>query len=252
MEIESILFICFFVFLGGLIDSIAGGGGLLTLPAYLASGIPMHMALGSNKFSSAGGCLISSVRFWKNHKVHYQTAAVSVAGALAGSAAGARLALFVDDYIFRIILIVIIPVIALFVSLKKDFGNENEVESFSRRRILTVSALIGLCVGCYDGFLGPGAGTFLIFGYCLLLRFDLVTASSNAKLVNLASNIGALAMFLYHGQVIFTLAVPAALFGIAGNYIGAGLALQKGARIIRPVFLIALTLLVINLIYSLL
>lgn len=251
MEFEVIVMVCGFVFLAGLIDSIAGGGGLISLPAYIASGLPVHMALGCNKFSSTFGTIVSAVRFWKNKKVHIKTVAVSVACALAGSAAGAKTVLYVDDYIFRIILIIVIPLVAAFVTLKKDFGAKNEVDSLKQSRVMALSAATGLGIGFYDGFIGPGTGTFLIFSYTLLLHFDLVTASGNAKLVNLSSNVGALAMFLIYGQVYFTLAIPAALCGVAGNFIGSGLALKKGSKIIRPVFLIALGLLVFNLIYSL-
>lgn len=252
MEIEVIAFVCFFSFLAGLMDSIAGGGGLVSLPAYIASGIPVHMALGCNKFSSAFGTIVSSLRFWHNKKVHLKTAVVSILCALAGSAAGAQTAMIVDDYIFRIILIVAIPLVAVFIFIKKDFGTSNEVDSIMPRKVLLLAAVIGLGIGFYDGFLGPGTGTFLIFAYTLLLRFDLVTASGNAKFVNLASNTGALIMFLLHGQVLFALAVPAAISGIAGNFIGAGLALKQGGKIIKPVFVIALALLIVNLISSLL
>ncbi len=250
MELEIIVLVCFFVFLAGFIDSIAGGGGLISLPAYIASGLPVHMALGCNKFSSAFGTIVSSIRFWKNKKVHIKTVVVSIACALVGSAAGARTVLYVDDFIFRIILIIIIPIVAAFVFLKKDFGLENKVDTLHQGKVLIISGLIGLGIGFYDGFLGPGTGTFLIFSYSLLLHFDLVTASGNAKLVNLSSNIGALIMFMIHGQVYFELAVPAAFFGVAGNFIGSGLALKRGSKIIKPVFLIALGLLVLNLIFS--
>ncbi len=251
MELEVIIFVCFFVFLAGFIDSIAGGGGLISLPAYIASGIPVHVALGCNKFSSAFGTIVSSIRFWRNKKVHLKTVVISIICALTGSAAGAKTVLYVDDTIFRIILILVIPVVAVFVFLKKDFGVQNEVDSLKPGKVIFLSALIGAVIGFYDGFLGPGTGTFLIFSYALLLRFDLITASGNAKLVNLASNLGALLMFLLHGQVYFALAVPAAFFGVAGNFIGSGLALKNGDKIFKPVFFLALGLLVVNLFYSL-
>jgi uncharacterized membrane protein YfcA len=163
MELQVILLVCFFVFLAGFIDSIAGGGGLISLPVYIASGLPVHLALGCNKFSSAFGTIISSIRFWKNKKVHFQTAVISIACALAGSDAGARTVLFVDDFIFRSLLIVVIPVVAVFVFLKKDFGSENQVDSLSRGKAMILSAALGLGIGFYDGFMGPGTGTFLIF-----------------------------------------------------------------------------------------
>ncbi|ATW24775.1 TSUP family transporter [Candidatus Formimonas warabiya] len=252
MEIEVIVTVCFFVFLAGLIDSIAGGGGLISLPAYITSGLPVHMALGCNKFSSALGTIVSSIRFWRNKRVHVKTAAISIVCALAGSMAGAKTVLYVDDYIFKIILVILIPLVGAFVTCKKNFGTENEVDSLKNRRVIALSIVTGLGIGFYDGFIGPGTGTFLIFSYTFLLHLDLVTASGNAKLVNLASNVGALVLFLTHGQVYFALAIPAAFCGIAGNFIGSGLALKRGSKIIKPVFLVVLGLLVFNLIFSLL
>lgn len=250
MELEIIIFVCFFVFLAGLIDSIAGGGGLISLPAYIASGLPVHMALGCNKFSSTLGTFISCARFWRNKKVHIKTGLFSIVCAFIGSAAGARTVLYVDDYIFKIVLIVIIPVVLVFVALNKDIGIENEMNSINQRKAMIFTGLIGLGIGFYDGFMGPGTGTFLILSYTFLLHFDFVTASGNAKLVNLASNLSALIMFLFHGQVYFALAIPTAICGILGNYIGTGLALKKGSKIIKPVFISALGLLVLNLLYS--
>ena len=247
-DIPNTVMVCLFVFLAGFIDSIAGGGGLISLPAYVATGIPMHMALASNKFSSTCGSLVSSLRFARHKKVHFGSVGISIVCALAGSAIGARTVLLVGDYVLKILLLGAIPVVAFLVILKKDFGHENKVDSINPRIVFLLSGVIGLVLGFYDGFFGPGTGTFLIFAYTILLRFDLATASGNAKFVNFASNIGALCMFLYKGQVNFALAVPAAVFGIAGNYLGSGLAVRWGAKVIRPVFVAALLLLIINIV----
>lgn len=248
--IFNLVLLCFLTFLAGFIDSIAGGGGLISVPAYIMAGIPVHLALGSGKFSSSFGTLIATINYWRHNKVHVRTAAISFVFAFAGSAAGAKTVLYVDDTVFRIMLIVLIPLIALFITLKKDFGSLNATESLKPMSASLISAAIGLVIGFYDGFIGPGTGTFLIFAYTLLLHFDLVTASGNAKLVNLASNVGAMLTFLLHGQVLFAVAIPAALTGIAGNYIGSRLALEKGSKVIRAVFMVVLGLMVINLILS--
>lgn len=124
------------------------------------------------------------------------------------------------------------------------------MDSLNQLRVMILTAVTGLGIGFYDGFMGPGTGTFLIFCYTILLHFDLVTASGNAKLVNLASNLGALIIFLVHGQVYFTLAIPAVFCAILGNFIGSGLALKKGSKIIKPVFLSVLGMLILNLLYS--
>lgn len=220
------------------------------MPAYIASGLPVHMALGCNKFSSTFGSMVSGVRFWKNKKVHIKTVLVSIVCALVSSAIGAKTVLYIDDYILKIVLIMVIPVVAVFVAIKKDFGIKNEIGSLNRLKAISPTVATGLGIGFYDGFIGPGTGTFLIFSYTFLLHFDLVTASGNAKLVNLSSNLGALIIFLVHGQVYFILAIPAVFCGILGNFIGSGLALEKGSKIIKPVFLSVLGLLILNLLYS--
>ena len=243
-EIRQFLIICPFVFLAGLIDSVAGGGGLISLPAYLAAGLPPHMALGNNKFSSVFGTALSSWRYFRHGKTEIKTAALSIVFAFAGSAFGARAVLYLDPAFLKYALLAVIPVIAFFVLKKKDFGAENAADRLPAIKIHVFSALIGLVIGFYDGFFGPGTGTFLVLLYTGLLSFDLVTATGNAKLVNLASNAAAVTTFLLNGEVNFYIGVPAMLCGVAGNFVGSGLALKNGAKIIKPMFIVALALLI--------
>jgi len=250
-ELRQFLIICPFVFLAGLIDSVAGGGGLISLPAYLAAGVPPHMTLGTNKFSCVFGTALSSARYFKHGKADIKTAATSIIFALAGSALGARTVLYLDPVFLKYALLAVIPVIAFIVLKKKDLGAENKIKDVPAARIHVLSAAIGLSVGFYDGFFGPGTGTFLVLLYTGLLRYDLVTATGNAKFVNLASNAAAVTMFLINREVNFALGIPAMLCGVAGNYVGSGMAIKKGARIIRPMFIIALTLLIIYIVRDL-
>ena len=250
-EPKQYLIVCLFVFLAGLIDSVAGGGGLLSLPAYLAVGLPAHMALGTNKFSSTFGTALSSARYFIHRKADIRTAALSIIFALCGSAFGARTALVVDPVYLQYALLAVIPIVAAFVLRKREFGVENRMAELAPSKAKLFAVMIGLLIGFYDGFFGPGTGTFLVFLYTGLLRCDLVTASGNAKLVNLASNLAALATFLAHGEVHFRLGIPAMLCGLAGNFAGSGLALKKGAGIIRPMFIVALALLGIYLVREL-
>ncbi len=243
-DMTKLLIICPLVFLAGLIDSVAGGGGLISLPAYLAAGLPPHAALACNKFSSCCGTFVSCYRYIKNKKADVKAAAVSIVGALIGSAAGAQAVLHVDATILKYLLLAVIPLIAVVVLVKKDFGRESKVSGLSAKTVFVLCAVIGLGLGFYDGFFGPGTGTFLILAFTAIMGFDIVTASGNAKLVNQASNLASLIVFLLHGDVIFMMAIPAALCNIAGNFIGSGLALKNGAKIIRPMFVVALTLLV--------
>jgi len=244
-ELTQYLIICPFVFLAGLIDSVAGGGGLISLPAYLAAGLPSHMALGTNKFSSVFGTALSSARYYMNKKVALKTAALSIVFALIGSALGARTVLYLDPVFLKYALLAVIPVIAFIVLKKKNFGDKDESGRLPKLKTHIYSAAVGLVVGFYDGFFGPGTGTFLVLFYTGLLRFDLITATGNAKFVNLASNVAAVVTFLINGEVNFAVGVPAMLCGMAGNFVGSGLAIKNGAKIIRPMFIVALSLLIV-------
>lgn len=247
----NLLFLVFpLIFLAGFIDSIAGGGGLISLPSYFLLGLPPHMAYGTNKFSSCIGTAFSVFRFIRSKRVHMQSAVASVFSAVLGSAIGARIVLLLDEKYLRYCLIALLPVIAVFVLSRRGFG-EGKTKNLSDRKIIFLSILSGLLIGTYDGFFGPGAGSFLILAYTGLMGFDLTTSSGNAKIVNLASNIGALTTFILNDKVFFAVAVPAAAFGILGNWIGSGLAIKDGAKIIKPVFVGVLVLLFLKISYDL-
>jgi uncharacterized membrane protein YfcA len=187
----------------------------------------------------------------KSGKIHYKSGLSSVAGALVGSFLGARAALALDDKYLRYCLVVLLPIIAVFILTRRKFGETERVTSLPSGRIVVYSVLSGLIIGAYDGFFGPGTGTFLILIYTGIIGFNITVASGNAKLVNLASNIAALATFLTSGNVLFAIAVPAAAFGILGNWIGSGLAIKNGSRVIKPVLLFVLILLLAKIAYDL-
>ena len=245
------LIVCPLVFLGGLIDAVAGGGGLITLPAYLLAGLPAHIASGTNKCGNVFGTFLSTGRFLKRGDVHFPSAIAGAVGALAGAWIGAQLNLIMPEQMLYYIMLAVVPVMAVFLLLKRDFGQENRSEELSQIQLMTMSVGIGLVIGGYDGFFGPGAGTFLMLAYTGLCRFDLLTASGNTKLANSASNLASLVTFALAGKVMWTVGIPAALCGIAGNYVGSGLALKGGAKVIRPMFFVVLILLLARLIYGL-
>lgn len=245
------MIVCPLVFLGGLIDAVAGGGGLITLPAYLLAGLPAHLASGTNKCGNAFGTFLSTGRFLKRGDVHLPSAAAGAVGALAGAWIGARLNLIMPEQILYYIMLAIVPVMAVFLVLKRDFGQEDRSHELGRLQLMAMALSIGLVIGGYDGFFGPGAGTFLMLAFSGLCRFDLITASGNTKLANSASNLASLAAFALAGKVLWSVGIPAALCGIAGNYIGSGLALKGGAKVIRPMFFVVLGLLLARLIYGL-
>ena len=249
--LEMILIVCPLVFFASFVDAIAGGGGLIALPAYLLTGMPAHMAYGSNKFSGCLGTCSSAARFLKSGHLHLKIAFFSAAFALLGSACGARLALVLTDQALRISMLILLPITACIVLFNKNgLNDESTFASLSRSRAFLLAGAIGFFIGMYDGFFGPGTGTFMILAYSLFMGFDFKTACGNTKIVNLASNLAALAVFIAAGQVLFAVAIPAAFCSICGNWIGSGLAIKKGARFIKPVLIGVLVLLFVKIIYD--
>lgn len=248
ITLRTYLIVCPLIFLAGLIDSIAGGGGLVSLPAYLFAGLPPHLAIATNKLSSSLGTIISVIRYYKNKCLDIQIALVSALCSLIGSVLGSNLALITSEAVIKYMMIPILPIVAYYVLKNKDFDAIASNGTITTKQKYIFCMIISLVIGCYDGFYGPGTGTFLILLYTGLAKIDVRTASGNSKLVNLASNIGALATFILNGKVLFVLGLPAAFFCIAGHYLGSGLAVKNGSKIIRPIILIVLFLLFIKII----
>lgn len=236
-----VLLICFGVFCASFMDAIGGGGGIISLPCYLLAGLPVHHALGTNKLSSCIGTVASTVRYIKNGCVDWLLGIPSVVLALAGAHVGTRLQLIVDEKYLKFLLLFVLPVVAVVLLKKKALPEERGVINEWARRAIVWSA--SLIIGAYDGFYGPGTGTFLLLIFCYFAKVDVRTASGNVKLVNLASNIGALATSLAAGKVLIPLGLISAVFATAGQYLGAGLALKNGSKIVRPVILVVLALL---------
>ncbi|MDD2230048.1 MAG: TSUP family transporter [Candidatus Cloacimonetes bacterium] len=239
-----------FIFLAGFIDAIAGGGGLISLPAYWSAGIPPHMALGTNKFSSCSGTIFSTARFFHAKMIDVPVALIGAVMALAGSWLGAGTALRISGEFLNYLLIILIPLITVVVLLRKNLGFSDTAHLLKLGFRLSLGALAGLIIGFYDGFFGPGTGTFLILIYSVLLHYDFVRANGNSKVVNLASNMAAVVTFAVHGQIWYPIAIPAAVCGIAGNLLGSKMVVLRGNKIIRKVFILALILLLIRVLYN--
>lgn len=243
---QMVIIISIGVFLASFVDSIGGGGGIISVPAYLLAGLPAHLALGTNKLSACIGTAVSTGRFIKRDYVDWKLGLPSICLALLGSYFGTRLQLAVDERYLKWLLLLVLPVIAFFV-LKQKKLPETRGEMNEKKRMAVV-LIASLVVGTYDGFYGPGTGCFLILIFCNLAKLDLRTAAGNVKIVNLASNMGALFTSLINGKVFLVLGLIGALFSILGNYLGSGLVIKDGSKIIRPVILIVLTMLAVKVI----
>lgn len=247
LTISCFLIVCPMVFLAGFVDSIAGGGGLISLPAYLLAGVPMHNAIATNKLSSATGTAISTVRLCKNKFVDWGLALPCISMALLGSFVGAHLALTASDKLLKWMLIPILPIVAFYVLKKKNLEEDIQTD-ISRRKQWLLCAACSLAVGCYDGFYGPGTGTFLLILYTGVAKLPVSKASGTMKLANLSSNVMALAVFLFSGKIIILLGLAASAFSIAGHYVGSGMVMKNGSKIVRPIILVVLALLFIKII----
>lgn len=235
------LIVCPLVFLGGFVDAVAGGGGLISLPAYLIAGLPVHMSIGTNKISSAMGTTVTTVKFWRAGYIRPKLCLLCAAFALAGSAGGANLALLVDDRVFRIILLFVLPLTALYVFKSKAIDTAGR-DPLPPGRTACVACVLALVIGVYDGFYGPGTGTFLLLLLTGLARMSLNDAAGTTKVINLSTNLAALATYLVNGQVLLPLGLTAGLFGIAGNWLGARCFTDKGPKIVKPLIAVVLAI----------
>lgn len=246
------LIVCPLVFLAGFVDAIAGGGGLISLPAYIIAGVPAHFALGTNKLASSMGTTVSTGRYLKNGymkgKQMIRIAVLCCVASLIGSSIGSSLSLRVSEQVLKNLMIVVLPVVAFYVMRNKNLGSVETKEPLPDKAMLAIAVLAAFFIGGYDGFYGPGTGTFLILILTGAARMDVRKASALTKVINLASNVAALTTFLVNGTVLYGLGLAAGIFCIAGHYIGSGLVVHNGQRIVRPVILIVLAILFVKII----
>ena len=248
MNIIPFFIVCPLTLLAGLVDSIAGGGGLISLPAFLFAGLPMHSAIATNKLSSCIGTTVSTTRYCKNGYFDCKIAIPSIILALTGSTIGAKLVLLVSDQYLRWLLIAVLPVVAIAIFLDK--GDKDFDPHFPASRRMIIACIAALIIGMYDGFYGPGTGTFLLIVLTKFAHMDVRTASGNVKLINLSSNLAALVTFLFSGQVHVALGLAGATFCLIGHYIGAGMVMKSGNKIVRPIIIVVLVLLFFKIIFG--
>jgi len=245
LTLEAYLIVLPLAFLAAIVDSIGGGGGLISLPAYTLAGLPYGLAAGSNKLSASCGSLAATIRFIRSGKIQWKPMLCAAAAAIPAYWLGTWLSNQLGNDFMNIFMICAIPVVAVVMLLKKN--SPTECKPMTGRR-LVMCAVTGMFSGFYDGFFGPGTGTFLILLFTSLSGMDMVTAAATAKPVNLLSNATSLVTRIAGGQVLYALAVPAICFSVAGGWIGSKLVLTRGAKVIRYVMLAVMALLVVTLI----
>lgn len=243
LSAETFLIVCPLLFLAGLVDAIGGGGGLISLPAFLLAGLPPHTAVATNKMSAMFGTALATSRFIRNRLVNFSLAVPSVIAAVAGSTLGSHLSLLADEKTMLWALVIILPAAAVIVLNKKLFSDNGSDEVVLNRRTYLTATISALVIGCYDGFYGPGTGTFLIIAFTAFAGLGMKKANAQAKVINLTTNATALTVFLLNGKVLIPLGIAGALCNMVGGYIGAGLVMKNGSKIAKPCILLVLVLL---------
>ena len=242
MDEFTLLFLVVTGFLASFIDSVVGGGGMISLPALLWTGMPPILALGTNKVAASMGAMTSFYAFMRSGRIDFSLIKKLAAFSFMGSVLGVYAVQLIPSDFLRPLVLVMLIFVVIYSIFKKDWGSESKYHGLTPK-MLHLSMLTAFIFGFYDGFFGPGTGSFLIFAL-LWVGFDFLGAAANAKTLNFASNIAATVFFCYLGLVDYSYAIPMGISMIAGAVCGTRMAITKGVSYVRPLFIIMTTLLI--------
>ncbi len=239
--------LCGFAFFAGFMDSMVGGGGLIQLPALLIllPGVAVPTVLGTNKLVSIAGTSVAARQYARHVRLDWPTLLPTAGAAFVCSGLGARAVILVHTSLLRPAILVLLVAVAVYVFRQKDFGALHAPKlSPSVRRWAGVGT--GSVLGFYDGFFGPGTGSFLIFAFIGIFGLNFLTASASSKVVNAATNLAAVLLFGWTGHLLYALALPMAACNIGGSVVGTRLAVAKGSRFVRVLFLVVLSAIILR------
>jgi len=229
-------------FIASFVDSVVGGGGLISIPALMFTGLPPSAAIATNKLASTMGALTSTISFIKSGKVNFSLVSKLFPLTLIGSFLGAFVVKHISSEILKPLVLVLLIAVAIYTILKKDWGKDSRYQGLSLKKSI-LFALVVFLIGFYDGFVGAGTGSFLLFSF-LIIGFDFIQSAGNAKVLNFGSNIAALTMFLYLDAVHFAYGIPMGIAMILGALVGSNFAIKKGASYVRILFIIVTVFLI--------
>lgn len=244
-SIEKFLILAIFCFFGAIVDAISGGGGLITLPAYFAIGLDPYVALGTNKLSAALSTIASAFKFWKAKKVNIEIVSKLFLYSFFGAVIGVKTATSIDVKYFKPISFFILVLVFLYALKNKAIGQENNYKGLTDKNIL-YGKIMALALGFNDGFLGPGTAAFLMFSFIKIFKLDFSSASGNTKVLNLSSNMASLIVYTYLGKINWAYGIGIALIMTLGALLGSKLAILKGNKFIKPMFLIITAILILK------
>lgn len=235
----TILLIALLAFIAGFIDAIVGGGGLIQVPALLIAfpTISLPVLFGTNKIAALAGTLTATLKYARRIRFDFPLLLVIAACCFASSFVGARLISHLDSNKLKPVILFVLIGIAIYTLFNKNLGAAKS-KDLTREKQMLYGGLIGMVVGFYDGFFGPGTGSFFVLGFVVIMGFEFVKASAYAKVVNCVTNLAALIVFISKGYFILPLAIVMTIFNMTGSYIGSHLALKKGNGFVRIIFLV--------------
>lgn len=239
MVASVLVLLCFAAFVAGFVDAIVGGGGLIQTPIALITipNLPVATIIGTLKIPSFTGTFFAAFQYLKKIKMNWKLLLVMMVLAVPSAFLGSSLLLYVANDFMKPLLLVVLSMLVIYTYAKKNFGQQ-AAKSHSIMQQLLYAIAISFFIGFYDGFIGPGTGSFLVLAFVSLLGYDFLQASANAKMVNLATNFGSICLFVIKGKIIWAIALPMAFCNALGGYIGAKFAINKGNKFIRIFFLI--------------
>ena len=246
MEIDSLWLLLAAALLAGFVDAVAGGGGLIQVPALFA-GLPREAPatlFGTNKLASIFGTLSAARRYLREVDMNWSIAVPVSVSAFVFSFAGAAVVAWLPKEVVRPLVLGLLVAVAIYTWLRPDFGRQQNEPRIRGKQVLPVATLAGALLGFYDGFFGPGAGSFMIFAFVRLFGMDFLHASATAKIVNAATNAGAILLFAPTGHMLWALGFGMAACNIVGAQLGSRLAIRHGSGFVRLVFLIMTSLLI--------
>jgi uncharacterized protein len=251
MENYIIILLCIASFFAGFVDAIVGGGGLIQTPIsiLLLPNIPVATIIGTLKIPGISGTSFAAFQYIKKVKLNWKMLFPMGIIAFGMSFFGSYLLVMVNNDFMKPILIFVLILVAIYTFFKKDFG-QSISKTIPQNKMFVYGLLISLCIGFYDGFIGPGTGSFLVVALISFLGFDFLNASANAKLINVATNLGSISYFIFKGKIIWTMAIPMAVCNAFGGWLGAKTAIKKGNGFIRIFFLIVVVGTLLRLFYD--
>jgi uncharacterized protein len=243
--------LCICAFFAGFIDSIAGGGGLIQLPALFIflPHLPIATLFGTNKLASIAGTSIASLQYARHIEINWKATLPATCGALVFSFLGARAVSIINPQIMRPLVLFMLIAIALYTFIQKDFGTLH-APKLNATKQYAISVATGVLIGFYDGFFGPGTGSFLIFIFIGIFGFNFLSASASSKLINFTTNLSAVLYFGFTNNIFYKAAIFMALCNMLGSLAGTRLAILKGNRFVRVFFLAIVSILIIKLGYD--